>query len=156
MKLYLPLPPKALAGNKGDKMHWSLRAKAMKVAAEDVMSWRVVCSAEALTLKQAVKDGRHLAMVVGAVPAKPGHTPKKVKGVTDSLDRCCPDDQDNGVSSCKGYRDAIAKLIGVDDKIIHTQYQKLGRDHALAKHFGDEGGLVVRLQAIAPPALELE
>lgn len=128
----------------------------MTASAEDVLPWRVILSAEAQVLKQAVSDGRHLAMVVGAVPAKPGHTPKKVRGVAGTLDRCCPDDQDNGVSACKGYRDAIAKMIGVDDRVIHTQYQKLGRDHPLAKHFGDEGGLVVRLQAIAPPVIELE
>jgi hypothetical protein len=156
MKLYLPLPPKALAGNKGDKMHWSFRAKAMTASAEDVLPWRVILSAEAAVLKQAVADGKHIAMVVGAIPAKPGHTPKRVKGRADTLDRCCPDDQDNGVPACKGYRDALAKMIGVDDRVMHTQYQKLSRDHDLAKHFGEEGGIAVRLQAIKPPVIELE
>jgi hypothetical protein len=146
MKLFLPLPYKALAGNKGDKMHWSLRAKAMKESAEEVMSWRIVLSAEALGMKQSVLDGKHLAMVVGAIPAKQGKLPKG---------RSCPEDQDNGVAACKGYRDALAKMIGVDDRVVHTQYQRLTRDHELAKHFGDEGGLIVRVQPIDPPQLAL-
>jgi len=114
--LHLPLPPIALSPN--GRTPWILKHKAMKSSADHVtlaIALDKPKKSACIELAKAALSGRKLYLVVDAFPAHPGCTQKG---------QCCPDDDDNGAAACKGFRDAIAAYIGIDDKHIRTIWNK--------------------------------
>ena len=91
MKLTLPLPAKELSPNK--RVHWAIRARAVKAARD------------------------HASMLVRMAGGK--HLPRFTRY---TLAFYLPDarrrDDDNLCASCKSYRDGIADGLGVDDHTL--------------------------------------
>lgn len=116
LSIVVKLPPIALSPNK-KTTHWSHRSKAMGACVKEVEESLLECESakqlrqlkELLMLKD-YKDARFTLECHG-YPAWIGYKED---------DRTCPVDDDNGAASCKGYRDAIAKIIGIDDRRIRT------------------------------------
>lgn len=140
MTIYLPLPPKSMSGN--SRAHYMVKAK----DARGTKTLAIVsCQKQGGDLahyQTLGKDPTTLFVIhVNAYPAKPGCLPKGL---------CCPDDQDNGVIACKGYRDGIAEAIGIDDKRMSTRWNRLSHAdrknrQAKLKDIGDNGGLIVTI-----------
>lgn len=117
MIFQLPLPPKALSPN--GRFAWYDKSKGMKISHLEVEAFaKTIPALEILGFKNGLGSAPKLIMEVDAYPAVPGFLQKK------PIELCCPGDDDNGAAACKGYRDAIAKLIGIDDKHIRTLWTK--------------------------------
>ena len=78
-----------------------------------------------------------MTMSVDAYPARQRMTPSK------PVQLCCPVDDDNGAAACKGYRDAIAEALGVDDRHIRTLWTRMARPKEWGASIHPEGVLVV-------------
>ena len=141
MTIHLPLPPRALSPN--GRVPWPLKHKAMKWSkervSESMMTQDAKLGAERLceSLRGQNEGAVKMAMSVDAYPARPGMTPMR------PVQLCCPVDDDNGAAACKGYRDAIAEALGVDDRHIRTLWTRKARPREWGVSIHPEGVLIV-------------
>ena len=146
MTIHLPLPPRALSPN--GRVAWPLKHKAMKWSKERVceamMGNGAKLGAERLCEALRGQNGGavKMTMSVDAYPARAGMTPMR------PVQLCCPVDDDNGAAACKGYRDAIAEVLQVDDRHIRTLWTRMARPRDWGAEVHPNGVLIVEVRII--------
>ena len=116
LSIRVKLPPLALSANNRN-VHWSRRSQAMRTCIAEV---QVACLESDVrkslkAVKESLTPDTRFTLVCYGYPAW--------RGCSED-GRTCPNDDDNGAASCKGYRDGMAQELGIDDQRLRTHWVK--------------------------------